>query len=207
VDRIPLIEEEKRYKYNGARGVTEDMTVDLTGHTPYGVSKYAGDMYAQEYAHVYGMRTAVFRMSCIYGTRQFGFEDQGWVAHFIISNILKRRITIYGNGKQVRDVLYVEDLIAAYDRFFKSGIKHGVYNIGGGTDNTMSLLELIDMLEDETGIKMKYDFDDWRPSDQKVYISDISRVSKALGWSPKASPREGVNILVKWVKDNRKLFK
>lgn len=207
IDIINLIEKEKRYIYDGVKGVGEDMPVDLTGHTPYGASKYTGDIYVQEYGHIYGMRTAVFRMSCIYGTRQFGFEDQGWVAHFVISNLLKRPVTIYGNGKQVRDVLYVDDLVDAFDRFYTSGIKHDVYNIGGGPENTMSLLEFIGILEADTGIKMKYKFGDWRPSDQKVYISDITKVSGKLSWKPRVRPAEGVNLLVEWVKANKELFK
>ncbi len=207
IDIINLIEKEKRYIYDGVKGVGEDMPVDLTGHTPYGASKYTGDIYVQEYGHIYGMRTAVFRMSCIYGTRQFGFEDQGWVAHFVISNLMKRPVTIYGNGKQVRDVLYVDDLVDAFDRFYTSGIKHDVYNIGGGPENTMSLLEFIDILEADTGIKMKYKFGDWRPSDQKVYISDITKVSGKLSWKPRVKPVEGVNLLVEWVKANKELFK
>jgi len=207
VDKIKLLEKEKRYIYDGPVGVTEEMPLDLAGHTPYGVSKYAGDMYTQEYAHIYGMRTAVFRMSCIYGVRQFGFEDQGWVAHFIIANLLKKPITIYGNGKQVRDLLYVEDLVNAYDKFFKSSIRHDVYNIGGGPDNTTSLLEFIEMIERETGIKMEYKFSDWRPSDQKVYISDIAKVSKKLDWAPRISPDFGIKLLAGWVKDNIEMFK
>ena len=207
VDRIKLIEKEKRYVYDGVEGVNEHMSIDLTGHTPYGASKYVGDIYAQEYAHIYGMKTAVFRMSCIYGIRQFGFEDQGWVAHFVIANLLKRPITIYGNGKQVRDLLYVEDLVAAYDRFFKGSIKHDVYNIGGGPDNTTSLLEFIEMIEGQTGIKMEYGFKDWRPSDQKVYISDTSKLEKTLKWKAKVSVNEGIEKLVKWVKDNESYFK
>lgn len=207
VDKIKLIEKEKRYVYDGVKGVSEDMSIDLTGHTPYGASKYVGDIYTQEYAHIYGMKTAVFRMSCIYGVRQFGFEDQGWVAHFVIANLLKRPIVIYGNGKQVRDLLYAEDLVMAYDRFIKGNVRHDVYNIGGGPDNTTSLLEFIDMIESQTKISMKYSFSDWRPSDQKVYISDISKVSKELDWQPKIRPSYGVKLLVEWVKDNIRMFK
>lgn len=207
VDRIKLAEKEKRYVFDGSLGVAEDMPIDLTGHTPYGASKYTGDIYVQEYAHIYGMKTAVFRMSCIYGIRQFGFEDQGWIAHFIISNLLKRPVTIFGNGKQVRDILYVEDLVAAYDNFFKSDKRHGVYNIGGGAENTTSLLELIEAIEKETGIKTVYSFSDWRPSDQKVYISDITKVSKELNWKPKIAPAYGIKMLVNWVRDNAGIFK
>lgn len=207
VDKIKLIEKEKRYIYDGVKGVTAEMPIDLTGHTPYGASKYVGDIYTQEYAHIYGMKTAVFRMSCIYGVRQFGFEDQGWVAHFVIANLLKRPINIFGNGKQVRDLLYVEDLVKAYDKFFTGDIRHDVYTIGGGPDNTMSLLEFIEAIENYTGIKMEYRFDEWRPSDQKVYISDIDKVSKSLNWEPKISPVKGVERLAEWVKENKELFK
>jgi len=207
VDKIRLIEKEKRFVYDGVKGVTEEMSIDLTGHTPYGASKYVGDIYTQEYAHIYGMKTAVFRMSCIYGIRQFGFEDQGWVAHFVIANLFKRPINIFGNGKQVRDLLYVEDLVEAYDKFFRSDIKHDVYTIGGGPENTASLLEFIEMIENYTVIKMKYKFDEWRPSDQKVYISDIDKVSKALNWKPKITPVKGVELLTEWVRENKGLFK
>ncbi|MBI5124092.1 MAG: GDP-mannose 4,6-dehydratase [Candidatus Omnitrophica bacterium] len=207
VDKIKLKELAKRYIYDGVKGVTETLSIDLTGHTPYGASKYVGDIYTQEYAHIYGMKTAVFRMSCIYGVRQFGFEDQGWVAHFVIANLFKRPINIFGNGKQVRDLLYVEDLVEAYDNFFNSNIRHDVYTIGGGPDNTTSLLEFIEAIENYTGIKMRYRFDEWRPSDQKVYISDIDKVSKALNWKPKISPVKGVELLTEWVKENKELFK
>ncbi len=206
VDQIPLKELEKRYVYEGTGGVSEEMSIDHCGHTPYGASKFVGDIYTQEYAYIYGMKTAVFRMSCIYGARQFGFEDQGWVAWFIIAALFNRPITIYGNGKQVRDLLYVEDLVKAYDLFWGSGLKHAVYNIGGGPENTISLLEFLEVLEQETGKRSKVAFRDWRPSDQKVYISDISKVREKLGWTPKISPREGVKRLVKWVRDNREIF-
>ena len=203
VDKIPLTEKEKRYIYNGVEGVSEKMPIDHTGHTPYGVSKYVGDIYAQEYAHIYGMKTAVFRMSCIFGTRQFGFEDQGWVAWFIIAALFNKPITIYGNGKQVRDLLYVDDLVEAYDKFIKGDLRHAVFNIGGGPENTTSLREFLDILEQETGRRSKITFRDWRPSDQKVYISDISKIREKLGWTPKISPREGVKRLVEWVEDNK----
>jgi CDP-paratose 2-epimerase len=153
------------------------------------------------------MKTAVFRMSCIYGIRQFGFEDQGWVAHFVIANLFKRPIKIFGDGKQVRDLLYVTDLVEAYDKFFRSNVRHDVYTIGGGPEKTASLLEFIEHIENYTGIKMKYKFDDWRPSDQKVYISDIDKVSRSLGWKPKIGPVEGVKLLTEWVKENKELFK
>jgi len=206
VDKILLEEQKTRYVYKETKGVSEKMSIDHTGHTPYGASKYVGDLYTQEYARIYGMKTGVFRMSCIYGTRQFGFEDQGWVAWFIIAVLSGKPITIYGDGKQVRDLLYVDDLVQAYDFFIQSDIKHGVWNIGGGATNTTSLLEFIEFLEKETGKKAKITFNDWRPSDQKVYISDLSKVNKELEWKPYISPENGYRTLITWVKENPTLF-
>jgi CDP-paratose 2-epimerase len=145
-------------------------------------------------------------MSCIYGERQFGVEDQGWVAWFVIASMTGRPITIYGDGKQVRDVLYVKDLIGAFDRFLGSNIKHGVYNMGGGPGNTLSLLELVDLIEKHIGRRPDLKYEDWRPADQKVYVSDIRKVSESLGWKPTISPPDGVGRIIKWVGDNRALF-
>jgi len=206
VDKIPLIEKETRYIYNGADGVSEEMSTDLTGHTPYGVSKLVGDLYTQEYGRIYGMKTGIFRMSCIYGVRQFGFEDQGWVAWFVIANLINKPITIYGNGKQVRDLLYVTDLIEAFDKFIKSNSRHEVFNIGGGAANTISLLEFLQELEKVTEKKSKISFSDWRPSDQKVYISDIRKVKQKLNWEPKVKPVGGMRRIVEWVRENREIF-
>ncbi|MBU1852551.1 MAG: GDP-mannose 4,6-dehydratase [Candidatus Omnitrophica bacterium] len=207
VEKISLEESETRYSYKGKKGVTETMSVDLTGHTPYGASKYTGDIYTQEYGHMYGMKTAVFRMSCTYGTRQFGFEDQGWVAWFVIANLTGQPIIIYGNGKQVRDLLYVEDLVAAFDKFVNSDIRHDVFNIGGGPRNTTSLLEFISLIEKKTGVKFrKIEHKEWRPSDQKVYISDITKVSKALDWKVSATPEKGLERLIEWVGANTRYF-
>lgn len=155
------------------------------------------------------MKTAVFRLSCIYGTRQFGVEDQGWVAWFTIATVTGKPITIYGDGKQVRDVLYVKDIVDAFDAFLKrSKILTGeVFNIGGGPRNTLSLIELIDLLRKLTGKRSKIKYSDWRPSDQKVYVSDISKAEEKLKWSPKVSPLDGVQKLVNWVTQNRLLFR
>ena len=210
VNRIPVAEGEKRYRFADEKyknGIPEDFPIDRAWHTPYGCSKLAGDFYAQDYAHSYGLKTGVFRMSCIYGERQFGVEDQGWVAWFTIAAMLGKPITIYGDGKQVRDVLYVGDLVEAFDAFLKSDLKHEVFNIGGGPNNTLSLLELLDLLELLVGKRPKISFADWRPADQKVYISDISGASEKLGWKPKVSPEEGVRRLVSWVSNNLDLFR
>ncbi|MFH1790364.1 MAG: NAD-dependent epimerase/dehydratase family protein [Candidatus Omnitrophota bacterium] len=206
VCNVPLEEKEKRYCFRDISGIPEDFGVDLTPHTPYGVSKFVGDIYAQEYGRTYGIRSGIFRMSCTYGTRQFGFEDQGWLAHFIISNIMNKPITIYGDGKQVRDVLYVDDLIAAFDLFMKSGIRTEVFNVGGGPDNTLSLLEFIGMIEARTGKRMEMKFSEWRPSDQKVYVSDISKIGDMLGWEPSVPAGAGIDRLTAWVRDNTEFF-
>jgi CDP-paratose 2-epimerase len=145
-------------------------------------------------------------MSCIYGTRQFGFEDQGWIAHLTISTLLDRPITIYGDGKQVRDVLYVEDLLRAYDAFVASRLTRGVFNIGGGPAHTTSLGELLDALEQATGKRSPITHRTWRPSDQKVYITDLSHIRQMIGWEPRVSFHDGLRRLAEWVSTNRELF-
>jgi len=208
VNKAQVEEGEKRYSFAGeyAGGIPEDFSIDLCEHTPYGCSKLAGDLYMQDYHHLYGIRTGVFRMSCIYGTRQFGVEDQGWVAWFTIAALTGKPITIFGDGKQVRDVLYVSDLVDAYDKFINSDVAHGVYNTGGGADKTMSLLELLDILKQETGSEVSVSYSDWRPSDQKVYVSDITKIGAELGWAPQVAPAEGVRKLVEWVNQNKDAF-
>lgn len=210
VNKIPVKEYGKRYCFVDERyvkGIPEDFPLDMCGHSPYGCSKLAADVYMQDYAHTYGLMTGVFRLSCIYGERQQGVEDQGWVAWFTISTLTNKPVTIYGDGKQVRDVLYIEDLVNAFDAFLGSNLKHGVFNIGGGPKNTLSLLELIDLLQEFTGRKPKVSFSDWRQADQKVYVSDISRAGEILGWKPAVDPNEGVRKLVDWISANIYLFK
>lgn len=206
VNMVEMTEKEKRYEFTDAEGISEEFSIDHCEHTPYGCSKLTGDLYAQDYGHLYGIKTGVFRMSCIYGTRQFGVEDQGWVAWFTIATMLNKQITIYGDGKQVRDVLYVSDLVDVYDKFLNSSLKRGVFNVGGGLENTMSLLELLDLLHKLTGKKSNVTFSDWRPSDQKVFISNISKAQNVLGWKPKVTPQEGIKKLVEWVQANKKIF-
>jgi CDP-paratose 2-epimerase len=208
VNQIGVKEESIRYQFvdQWTNGIPETFNIDLCEHTPYGCSKLAGDLYMQDYARLYGLKIGVFRMSCIYGPRQFGVEDQGWVAWFTIATLLGKPITVYGDGKQVRDVLHVDDLIAAYDAFIQSDLRHGVYNMGGGPSNTFSLLELLDNLKELTGKKSELKYSSWRSSDQKVYISDITKALKELNWQPKVSPTEGVQKLVQWVQDHRHIM-
>ena len=209
VNKIGVVQEDSRYRFEERyeNGIPENFDIDLCEHTPYGCSKLTGDLYMQDYARMYGLKIGVFRMSCIYGTRQFGVEDQGWLAWFAIAAVLNRPITIYGNGKQVRDVLYITDLIEAYDAFIKSDLPHGVFNIGGGPRKTLSLLESLNLLEEIIGKRPPLKFSDWRLSDQKVYISDISKAKGELHWNPRIGPKEGVGKLVEWIEENKKIFK
>jgi len=209
VNRIPLLEKELRYEFaENKDGVREDFPLDAREHTPYGSSKLAADQYVRDYSVIYGIPTVVNRMSCIYGTRQFGTTDQGWVVHFIKSAIMNQPLTIYGDGKQVRDILFVRDLVELFEKE-STEIKRlsgEAYNVGGGTKNVISLLELISILEELTGRKISYKFSDWRPADQKVYYSDIRKVNKELGWSPKVGFREGIKKTFDWVSENKNLF-
>ena len=193
-----------RYQYvNLAQGVDETALLDF--HSPYGCSKGAADQYVRDYARIFNLKTVVFRQSCIYGCRQFGVEEQGWVAWFTIASVLKRPITIYGDGKQVRDVLFVDDLITCY----LDAIKHidqtdgQVYNIGGGLDNQLSLLELISVLAIKTGQAIPYKFANWRSGDQRVFVADIAKSQQDFGWQPKITVTEGLNRLYRWVYENQ----
>lgn len=189
------------YSFNFKYGIDEFLMIDHTSHSPYGVSKLSADLLFQEYGYTYGFKVGVFRMSCIYGPRQLGCEDQGWVYHFINSVINDKTINIYGDGKQIRDILYISDLIEAFDKFIHSDCKTEVFNMGGGKENTISLLELISFLETELDKKIDIKYHNWRPSDQKVYISDISKVSEILKWKPMISPHQGIRKVIEFIKN------
>lgn len=187
-------------------GVNEAQPLDF--HSPYGCSKGSADQYVMDYARIYGLRTVNFRQSCIYGYRQFGIEDQGWVAWFLIAHSVGRTVTIYGDGKQVRDILFVDDLINAYVAAIRNidAAKGLTFNVGGGPDNTLSLLELLEIMERLSGRKLAYDFSEWRAGDQAVYVSDIRRAGNLLGWKPAVTPSDGVAKLYGWIESNRALF-
>lgn len=205
VNKVGIREGDSRYHFDADKsGIGEEFPIDLCEHTPYGCSKLAGDIYCQEYARSFGIRTGIFRMSCIYGTRQFGIEDQGWVSWLAHATLNDIPLTIYGDGKQVRDLLFISDLVDLYDRFLRSDITHGVFNIGGGSDFSVSILELLDILHDITGKRSSLTFADWRQSDQKIYISDISKARNALAWSPTVSPGEGVRQLVEFIRERKR---
>lgn len=205
LESLDTKEKESRYEFKNPKfkkGISENYPLDF--HSPYGCSKGAADQYVRDYSRIFGLKTIVFRQSCIYGPRQFGFEDQGWVAWFIIASLLKKPLTIYGNGKQVRDLLYVDDLISVYDLAIKKINKANgkIYNVGGGPQNTLSLLELINQLEKFLGYKIEYSFSEIRPGDQKIFIADISKVKKDLGWQPKININKGIKKLFNWISQN-----
>jgi len=204
---IKIVEKKGKYAYRDyPKGISEDRLLDF--HSPYGCSKGTADQYMIDYSRIYGLRTVVFRQSCIYGYRQFGIEDQGWVAWFTIAAMLGKTISIYGDGKQVRDVLFIEDLIDAYEAAIKNidKVKGQAFNIGGGAKNTMSLLELLAFLEKFFGRKIPTKFGPWRPGDQPVFVCDIAKAKKMLNWQPKTSPEQGVEKLYGWVKEHKNLF-
>ncbi|HEX5453446.1 MAG TPA: NAD-dependent epimerase/dehydratase family protein [Stellaceae bacterium] len=199
---IDLAETATRYTPEGAlarRGIDEGRP--LRFHSPYGCSKGSADQYVLDYARSFGLAAAVFRMSCIYGPHQHGTEDQGWLAHFMIRALEGRAITIYGDGKQVRDALYAEDLVEAFlaaERHLPA-IAGEAFNIGGGPDNTLSLLELIDRIADVRGVRPALNFADWRVGDQRWYVSDFAKFRAATGWQPRVRIGEGIGRLYRWL--------
>ncbi|HEY6116134.1 MAG TPA: GDP-mannose 4,6-dehydratase, partial [Candidatus Dormibacteraeota bacterium] len=172
----------------------------LDFHSPYGCSKGAADQYVRDYARCFDMNTVVLRQSCIYGSHQYGTEDQGWVAHFVHSILKERPLTIYGDGTQVRDLLEARDLSALYATVIdKIGITRGeVYNVGGGPENQRNLLEVIDQIGELTGKRPHYSFSEWREGDQKYYVSDVSKAHHDLGWEPKVDFDSGLRDLISW---------
>lgn len=208
MEDVQVAEKKTRYEYADLPfGASEERQLDF--HSPYGCSKGAADQYVHDYGRIYGLDTVVMRQSCIYGQRQFGVEDQGWVAWFIIATALGNKLTIYGDGKQVRDLLYVDDLVAAYDMVIKAGEKTrgGIYNIGGGPKNTLSVWnEFGPMLEKLFKHTIPVAFDDWRPGDQKIFVADIRKADKEFGWKPKVGVEEGITKLHAWVTTHKILF-
>jgi len=208
MEDVALTEDPTRYRYADLEhGCPETQPLDF--HSPYGCSKGTGDQYTRDYARIYDLRSVVLRQSCIYGPRQFGIEDQGWVAWMTIAAVTGKQITVYGDGKQVRDVLHVDDLMDAYDAAIdKIDVAAGqVYNIGGGPENVMSVwAEFGPMLEKLLGKQIPVARADWRPGDQRVFYADIRKAERELDWKPKVDVEQGVERLFKWVKENRELF-
>lgn len=207
MENIEVVEKEGRYEYDKLpAGVPEDFPLDL--YSPYGCSKGAGDQYVHDYHRIYGLKTVVLRQSCIYGTRQFGIEDQGWVAWFTIASILDKPITIYGDGKQIRDILWIDDLVDLYVKLFENAdlVAGQIFNVGGGKEYTLSLLELVDTLKGRKVMSHAPAFSEWRPGDQKVFVSNISKAKSAVNWAPRTSPQEGLNKLIEWTLNNKELL-
>jgi CDP-paratose 2-epimerase len=203
---IPIREEKSKYVFKNIKGISEKQPLDFC--SPYGCSKGCGDQYVLDYSRIYKLNTVVFRQSCIYGSRQFGVEGQGWLAWLISSVIFNHSINVYGTGKQVRDVLHVADLINAFDLAFKNikKTKGKVYTIGGGIKSAVSILEFFEILEDISGKKFVYKIKPWRLADQKVYISDISSAKRDFGWVPQITPTEGIRSMYKWILQNKNLI-
>jgi CDP-paratose 2-epimerase len=201
---VPLKQAGRRYvpadPAIAAHGIGEERALDF--HSPYGCSKGAADQYVLDYARTFGLPATVFRMSCIYGPHQFGTEDQGWVAHFAIQALKGRHLTIYGDGLQVRDVLYAEDLAEAMVRahqYIDRTAGHA-FNMGGGPENTVSLLELVDLLGEIVGARPGFTFEPWRTADQRYYVSDVRKFSALTGWAPTVGVRDGVTRLLAWLR-------
>jgi CDP-paratose 2-epimerase len=203
---LPVVKEKTRYRYKDIAGIDESYPLET--NCPYGGSKIIAEYILDTFHNSFGLKAVKARMSCIYGTRQFGNEDQGWVAWFTIAALTGKQITIYGDGKQVRDILYISDQNEAFELLARkiNKTKGQAYNLGGGSDNTISLFELLDIIEELTGKRSKISYDDWRMGDQKVFITDIKKI-KALGWKPKVNARSGVQALAEWVGKNKHLFK
>ncbi len=208
MEDVRLAEEATRWRYKDlVEGCPETQPLDF--HSPYGCSKGTGDQYVRDYARIYGLRSVVFRQSCIYGPRQFGIEDQGWLAWMMIAAATGRQITIYGDGKQVRDVLHVNDLMNGYDIAIER-IDHArgqVYNMGGGPRNVLAVwAEFGPILERLLGKKIDVARADWRPGDQRVFYADFHKATRELGWEPKIDLEEGLEMLFEWIERNKDLF-
>ena len=209
LESVGIVEQETRYAYaDFPQGIPETTPLDF--HSPYGCSKGSGDQYMLDYARIYGLRTLVYRQSCIYGRRQFGVEDQGWAAHFVIAAVLNRAIGIFGDGKQVRDLLHASDLIRAYELGIEKidDLRGQAFNIGGGAANTLSIwTEFGPLLADLAGRDIPVTRGDWRPGDQRIFVADIRKAARLLDWQPTISPTDGIRDLYEWVKANPALFK
>lgn len=208
MESVGIVERDGRYAYASYdHGIPENYPLDF--HSPYGCSKGSGDQYTLDYARIYGLNTVSFRQSCIYGPRQFGVEDQGWVAHFVIAAVMGRPITIYGDGRQVRDLLHVSDLIRAYERAIEriDSCRGEAINVGGGPENTLSIWsEFGSLLAELKGEPVPARYGPWRPGDQRVFVADVRKAQQLLGWRPTVSPGEGIADLYAWVARNRELF-
>ena len=208
LNKLKIFEKNTSYSYKkNYVGVNEQEPLDF--YSPYGCSKGAADSYVLDYSRIYDIDAIVLRKSCIYGPFQYGIEDQGWLAWFSIAYFLNKKITIYGNGKQVRDILSVDDLTDLYCKFINSGRNNfrQAYNVGGGINNSISLIEYLDMLEKLYKADANLTFSSERQGDQKIYISDITKVTNTFNWKPKINVKKGLNIMNSWIGNNINLIK
>jgi CDP-paratose 2-epimerase len=207
MEEMHIVERDGRYAYADCPGgVSEEAPLDF--HSPYGCSKGCGDQYVIDYSRIYGLRTVSLRQSCIYGTRQFGIEDQGWIAWFCVAATMGRPFTIYGDGKQIRDALWVGDLLDCYERALAriDVVSGQAFNVGGGPANTLSLNELVAKLAHAFARRFDVPYAAWRPGDQRVFVADVSKARRLLGWEPTTKIDEGVDRLLRWVRENSNLF-
>ena len=207
MENVPVERSEHGYRFTSLPfGVPESQPLDF--HSPYGCSKGVADQYTIDYARIYDLQTCSFRQSCIYGIRQFGIEDQGWVAWFSIAALLGKPITLYGDGWQTRDVLNVQDLTRAYEAAWnhRSSVSGQAFNIGGGPANTLCLRDLLGFLEEELNITLTPRTGVTRPGDQPVFVCDIRKADELMGWAPQIGVSDGVRNLIRWVRENRDLF-
>ena len=202
-----LFSNKKRY-FSKKTNKTIDENYPLDFYSPYGCSKGSADQYVRDYSRIYKLNTIVLRLSCVYGIMQFGIEDHGWISWLSIVSYFNKTIKIFGNGKQVRDVLFIDDLVNLFYKIYKiKKLKHNIYNVGGGIKNSLSIIELKDELEKILNKKIKYKKFNWRQGDQKIYISNIERIKKDTGWYPKTKFSQGLNKLIKWIKFNDSIIK
>jgi CDP-paratose 2-epimerase len=206
MNRFNLTAMATRYAYRDCTGISESQPLDF--HSPYGCSKGAADQYVRDYARMFGLPTVVLRMSCIAGPRQFGNEDQGWVAHFLYSALRGEPVFIYGDGRQVRDILCVNDLVRVFEAVLaaRPATEGQIYNVGGGPENTVSLLELTGHIENLTGHKVSYHMDQRRPGDQFIYVTDFSKLQRDTGWEPRYSVRDTLREIHEWWRANPQAF-
>lgn len=206
LEGLKIVETKTRYEFKDLkRGVSEIQNLDF--HSPYGCSKGAADQYVRDYSRIYDIPTVVFRQSCIYGPHQFGIEDQGWLAWFVISGLMNRPITIYGNGKQTRDALYVDDLVSAFLTTTKKikKTKGQIYNIGGGIKNTISVWGDFEKILKRMDFNINASFSNWRPGDQKIFVSDNTKALEDFGWKPTTDLEVGLKKMTYWIRENRQL--
>ena len=202
-----ITEHKKRYDFLGkAKSVDENCPLDF--YSPYGCSKGSADQYVRDYSRIYGLDTIVLRMSCIYGNMQFGIEDHGWVTWMTILAYFEKTIKIFGDGKQVRDLLFIDDLVKLFLKLSKTKKDiNKIYNVGGGNKNSLSIIELLELLEKKINKKIKYKKFNWRLGDQKIYISNNTKIKKEHSWSPNVRTSEGLDRVIKWVNKNENEIK